>query len=323
MDYKEKYLKYKSKYITLQNMINQNMINQHGGNEIQRFNRRPVREGRTFHIYTTGMDYDRSFERWHMYIRNHIIDNLLQDYDRVIIYHSDVLYYIDEGDEDMKISKMFEHEAHVEQDVMHPKVHSSTFTYLPINFQELDARHHGRDYILFDFAHVIQYILPRKGEEYENLVYIKLYGTEEISAPFHLNSVYVGVIGNENHRNHIIMTGRVFSVRDGIVITYIKKLFDNYHHLFARNEMYVNQPQSVYEPMLARVKKELERIWRERYGGLSNTNGRADFDGVYIPLITSDNSPINMILNLYLEDDIQEDTIYEIVLSEYSHVFFG
>jgi hypothetical protein len=96
MDYKEKYLKYKTKYIKLQNdinminqnminqnMINQNMINQTGGNEIQRFNRRPVREGRTLYIYTTGMNYDRSFERWDMYIRNHIIDNLLPDYDRV------------------------------------------------------------------------------------------------------------------------------------------------------------------------------------------------------------------------------------------------
>ncbi len=323
MDYKEKYLKYKSKYITLKNMINQNMINQKGGNEIQRFNRRPVREGRTFYIYTTGMDYDRSFERWHMYIRNHIIDNLLQDYDRVIIYHSDVLYYIKDGDEDMKISRIFEHEQHIERDVRHPKVHSSTFTYLPINFQELDARHHGRDYILFDFAHVIKYVLPNEGEPYENLVYVQLYGTHRRSAPFRLNSVYVGVIGNEEHHNHIIMTGRVFSVRDGIVITYIKKLFDNHHYLFTRTELYINLPQLIYEPTLARVKKELERIWRERYGGLFNTNGRADFDGIYIPLITSDNSPINMILNLYLEDDIQEDTIYEIVLSEYSPVFFG
>jgi hypothetical protein len=145
MDYKEKYLKYKSKYIKLQTMINQNMINQTGGNEIQRFNRRPIREGRTFYIYTTGMDYDRSFQRWDMYIRNHIIDNLLRDYDRVIIYHSDVLFYT--KNEDEKIAQLFEHEGNIEQDVRHPKVQSSTFTYLPINFQELDARHGGRDYM--------------------------------------------------------------------------------------------------------------------------------------------------------------------------------
>ncbi len=301
------------------------MINQTGGNEIQRFNRRPVRNGRTFHIYTTGMDYDRSFQRWDMYIRNHIIDNLLQDYDRVIIYHSDVLFYTD--DEDMKISRMFEHEQNVEQDVMHPKVHSSTFTYLPINFQELDARHGRRDYILFDFAHVIQYILPHErehsalpqaGEDYDNLVYIKLYGTEETSAPFRLNSVYVGVIGNEDNYNHIIMTDKVFSVKDGRIITYIKKLFDNHHYLFTRNEIYVNQPQLIYEPTLARVKKGLEQIWREKYGALFNTNGTTDFDGIYKPLIISDNSPINMILNLYLEDEfIPEDIIFQIVMDAY------
>jgi hypothetical protein len=120
------------------------------------------------------------------------------------------------------------------------------------------------------------------------------------------------------------MTDKVFSVIDGRVITYIKRLFDNYHHLFTQKDLYINLPQLVYEPMLARVKKELERIWRERYGGLFKTNGKSDFDGIYKPLEISENSPINIILNLYLEDEIiPEDIIFKIVLSKYSSVFFG
>ena len=80
--------------------------------------------------------------------------------------------------------------------------------------------------------------------------------------------------------------------------------------------------------MLARCKKELENEWRKRYRGLFEKiqhpqYGLVDFDEIYAKLITSDNSPITLILNLYLEDEIiPDDTIYSIVMSELTSIFY-
>jgi hypothetical protein len=319
MDYKLKYFKYKNKYLTLKKQI--------GGNELIRFNASPVPAGRTFYIYTTGSAYNKSFERWITYIRDSIIDNILIDYDRIIIYHSDILF--GEDQEDRNIEAMFSYERFVQDDIKHPKVYSSTFTYLSIPFQELHTRHGERDYILLDCAHVIKYILPEEGQQYDNLVCLQLYGQHYPSRPFHLNSVYFGVFGDEGDRyNNIIMTQRLFKVIEGRVNTYIKTLFDNHHYLFTRNELYINLPQLVYEPMLARCKKTLEAEWRTRYGRLFEKvqhphYGLVDFDGVYYPYINGEMSPITLILNLYLEDEIlNEDTVFTVVMDNMMAVFY-
>ncbi len=288
---------------------------QTGGNELTLFNAIPVRGERTFYIYTTGMDYDKSLERWTHYIRNNIIDNILTSYDRIIIHHSDVMFYIDNEEE--KIEKLFSYERFIQNDIENRKVHSSTFTYMPLNFQELHERHSGRNYIILDCAHVVQYVFP--ADKYDNMVYLQYYG-EDPTTPFYLNSVYFGVIGNEgDHYNDLIMTNKLFKVVDGEVTTYIKTLFDNHRYLFTRNELYINLPQLVYEPILTRCKRALEAEWRTRYGGLFNkinhmTYSLGDFDDIYTHVL-KDNSPIILILNLYLEDEaLNEDTIYGITM---------
>jgi hypothetical protein len=284
----------------------------------------PIHGERTFHIYTTGIDYDKSLERWTHYIRNNIIDNILTSYDRIIIYHSDIMFYTDNEDE--KIEKMFSYERFIQNDIMHPKVYSSTFTYLPLDFQNIHERHGGKDYILLDCAHVVQYIFP--DDEYDNLVYLQYYGGGERSPPFRLNSVYFGVIGNEcDNYNHLIMTNRLFKVINGEVITYIKTLFDNHRHLFTTNELYINLPQLVYEQILAKCKRALEAEWKKRYGGLFNKvnhilYGLCDFDDVY-KNVQIDNFPITLILNLYLEDEpLDEDMIYTITMDNMMPIFY-
>jgi len=319
MDYKLKYLKYKNKYLTLKKQI--------GGNELIRFNASPILAGRTFYIYTTGLAYSKSFERWITYIRNSIIDHILTDYDRIIIYHSDILF--GEDHEEKNIEAMFSYERFVQNDIEHPKVHSSTFTYLSLPFQELHKRHSGRDYILLDCAHVIKYILPEEGRQYDNMVCLQLYGQPHPSRPFHLNSVYFGVFGDEGERyNNMIMTHRLFKVMGERVITYIKTLFDNHRHLFTTNSMYINLPQNIYEPILAKCKNALEAEWRTRYGRLFEKTqhpyyGLVEFDGIYNVYILSDESPITLILNLYLEDEaLNEDTIFSIVMDNMMPVFY-
>ena len=296
--------------------MNGNEFIQTGGNELTLFNTVPVRGKRTFYIYTTGMDYDKSLERWTYYIRNNIIDNILTSYDRIIIYHSDIMFYTDNEDE--KIEKMFSYEKFIQNDIKHRKIYSSTFTYLPLNFQELHERHGGRNYIVLDCAHVVKYIFP--ADKYDNMVYLQYYGDGEQTPPFYLNSVYIGVIGNEeDHYNDLIMTNKLFKVIDGEVITYIKTLFDNHRYLFTRNELYINLPQLIYEPMLARCKRALEAEWKARYGGLFNKIKHikydlVDFDDIYNHVLKN-NSPTTLILNLYLEDNaLNEDTIYGITM---------
>ena len=306
-------------YLTLKKQI--------GGNELIRFNASPIPAGRTFYIYTTGLAYSKSFERWITYIRNSIIDNILTDYDRIVIYHSDILF--GEDQEEKNIEAMFLYERFVQDDIEHPKVHSSTFTYLSLPFQELHKRHSGRDYILLDCAHVIKYILPEERRQYDNMVGLQLYGQHHPSHPFPLNSVYFGVFGDEgDRRNNMIMTQRLFKVIGGQVITYIKTLFDNHRHLFTANSMYIDLPQLVYEPILAKCKKALEAEWRIHYGGLFEKiqhpqYGLADFDDVYYQYINGELSPITIILNLYLEDEVlNEDTIFSIVMDNMMPVFY-
>ena len=310
-------------------------ITQNGGGKISYTNPKPPIGERTFYIYTTGMDFDKSFERWDMYIRDSII-NILLDYDRVIIRHSDIFFSLPE---DVKEKKKSAHEPYIKLDAMHPKVYSSTFIDQSIIFDKLDEIHGGKDYILFDFAHVIQYILPPSGEKYDNIVQTKLYGSSDESAPFYLNSVYIGVIGNEDiraqtleddARNYIIRTGKVFSVREGIVTTYIKRLFENHNSLFEKNNLLIQYPNEIYEKVLALVKKQLEVEWRKKYGGLFNkiklvkngTEVEVDFDDIYKSLLASSRTPIVSIFNLYLEDTIySQDVIYEKVLTKYKPDF--
>lgn len=316
MDYKIKYLKYKNKYLSLKKQI--------GGNELVLYNADPIREGNTFYIYTTGMDYGESFEKWTQYIRNHIIDNILTDYDRIIIYHSDIMFGV--ASEEEKIEKMFSRDRFIQNDIEHPKVYSSTFTYMPIKFQELHERHDGLNYILLDCAHVIQYVLPVN--EYDNLVRLQYYGSVATTAPFHLNSVYFGVIGNEDeYYNSMTMTRKLFTVIKGKVVTFIKKLFDNHRYLFTRNELHIHSPHDVYDVILAKCKRQLEMEWRTRHGGLFNKinhkkYGSCDFDDLYKHVLR-DNSPIVLILNLYLADErLDEDIIFMITMDNMMAIFY-
>jgi hypothetical protein len=234
------------------------------------------------------------------------------------------MFYTDNEDE--KIEKMFSYERFIQNDIMHPKVYRSTFTYMPLDFQNIHERHGGKDYILLDCAHVVQYIFS--DDKYDNLIYLQYYGGDKRSPPFRLNSVYFGVIGNEgDNYNHLIMTNRLFKVINGEVITYIKTLFDNYHHLFTTNELYINLPQLIYEQILAKCKRALEAEWKKRYGRLFNKvnhmkYGLCDFDDVY-KNVQIDNSPITLILNLYLEDEpLDEDMIYTITMDIMMPIFY-
>ncbi len=295
ISYKNKYLKYKSKYFDLKNQI--------GGSSIEAINSSltPINDSdNVFYIYTTGIAYNDTFKIWNEYIRDNIIDNILINYNKIVIKHSDILFGLDDAD---KQDKLLRYQKYIDADIKKPKIYSSLFTYMSLEFDKLHAKHNGKDYIVFDFAHVIRYIYK---QPYDNSVYIKLYSSSTHSPPFILNSVYSGVVGDGDMYDISISKQLLFNVNaDGIVTTYIKTLFDKYGNIFKDENV-----QLVFKDALDDCQKKLINEWRPKYSSLATKTKHpykdtmVDFDELYKDMLTDDILDIyKFIFNLYCGKD--------------------
>ncbi len=281
----------------------------------------------TFYIYTTGMYYGVAFDRWNKYIRDNIINNILMNYNSIIIHHSDIIDFIEPYAPQFINKQKYEYivskVAYIEADVDHPRVFQSTFTYNRIDMEKLDGIHNGRNYIVLDIAHIINYIFTE--EKYNNIVSY----TNNPDQHFRLNCIYFGVIGNDVETDELIPSKQnLFEVDHmGNVITYIKRIYENHRDLVESYGTFNYDPHKIYHSILFNCKRYLESIWRENFGGLfvkiDHNFGSCDFDDVYNKIIISDNSPIGIILSLLSNDFVMSiDEITEIVKNDMFSIFF-
>ncbi len=282
-----------------------------------------------FHLYTTGMKYGVAFGRWDEYLRNHIVDNILKEYDSIIIIHCDIIDhvdYMDASDEDkysLKITLASNNMNTIKNDADHPRVYMSSFTFSELPLTVLDEYHHGINYIVLDFAHLMKYIFINP-QYYDNTVSIVDY-----PHIFRLNCIYMGVIGNDGNTDEIIPSKQqLFNVKDGIVTTFIKIIYENHYDFVKEYQDYSYSPQRIYVNILFKCKRILEVEWKNRYGGLfikvHHTYGLCDFDDIYKIYTMSDKSPIGSILNMLMNPEkIQIDDIIRIVTDEMMSVFLN
>ena len=219
-DYKEKYLKYKSKYLNLKNIIG-------GADE-------------TFIIYTSGIA-GIPLEFW--MVGNGILDNTLRlipdRYNKIIINHTEINTKFNSTeliDSDMKRSTSTRNVV-------------STFNSVAFDFSSIEGH---KSYLIYDFAHLFKYID-------ENHVGHYVPGTEKDMEKINLNlvSIYFGGGGSIQWGyemsiliRYIVQKTIFFRVEfDGTVITFVNtiitRLKDKFNELKTRISLYEENPLEI------------------------------------------------------------------------------
>jgi hypothetical protein len=218
--YKEKYLKYKSKYLNLKNIIG-------GADEI-------------FTIYTTGTA-GIPLDFW--MAENGILDNTLRlipdRYNKIIINHTEINSTLSSNkliDSDIKRSS-------------NTRTVTSTFTLVAFDFSTIQE---DKSYLIYDFAHLFKYID-------ENRVGHYVPGTEKDMEKENLNlvSIYFGGGGSTNWGykmsiliRYIVQKTNFFRVEsDGTVITFVNtiitRLKDKFNELKGSSTLYEENPLEI------------------------------------------------------------------------------
>jgi hypothetical protein len=220
--YKEKYLKYKSKYLNLKNIIG-------GADEI-------------FTIYTTGTA-GIPLDFW--MAENGILDNTLRlipdRYNKIIINHTEI-------NSTFSINKLIDSDI---KRSCNTRTVTSTFTQVAFDFSTIQE---DKSYLIYDFAHLFKYIdenrVGRCGVYTEK-------DMEKINEILNLVSIYFGGGGSTKWGpkmsiliRYIVQKTNFFSVEsDGSVITFVNtiitRLKNKFNELKARSALYEENPLEI------------------------------------------------------------------------------
>ncbi len=258
-NYKNKYLKYKSKYQELKKKLGQK-----GGD---------VNE---FYLYTTGIAYtiddtgDNTrdgdpllINYWNSVLRKIIIDKIPEYINRIHISHHDILvneisgtYPIDPE----PIVKRFNEMLQREDIGSNERIATSSFTNQPLNLDEVRTRSH----LVLDFAHIFRYD--------KNIPRVIYNVNEEVPNPYPISAIYLGFIGEEfidngySNRNIIdipLFTVNVTETGENQTTTYIDRFID------LRYDYNVYEPNLFFFNKIKQFKTSLYPDWRAKYGNLS------------------------------------------------------
>jgi hypothetical protein len=243
-DYKEKYLKYKSKYLNLKNIIG-------GADEI-------------FTIYTTGIAYGDISKFWD---QNKILDNTLRlipkRYNKIIINHTE-------------IDKNFNSTELIASDMRSSTLtRNIVSTYTPIAFDFSSIEEH-KSYLIYDFAHLYRYIN-------ENHVgYYALESESGKKNRLELVSIYFAFAGSLNKNDnksilvkYIVQKTDFFTVKeDGTVITFVNTLKiglkDEFNKLEKRYNRIIEDPLEIIIILGNELKNKFFQSEKNKDGELIN-----------------------------------------------------
>ncbi len=293
-DYRQKYLKYKNKYLKLK--------------QIQKGGLGP------FYVYTTGIGYTSGdtlpnnrtgvpqlINLWNERLRARILELLPQYVNQIHFSHHDIL--INEIDdtfptvaEQERMVEVFNELLQMPDMTSDDRVVSSVFTSEPLNFEQVQSTNS----LVIDFAHIFRYD--------RNTVKRVFVG----QTPYNISSIYLGFLGenyNENgFRRWNLIDIPMFNVElDYQVDTYIDK-FIRLDYQFD-----VNNPQEFFANKIRQFKRQMEPIWRGSHQG-----SIAGFDDVF-NLETNVRRFFDFLCELifYSERDITEPEIIPLMMREF------
>jgi len=298
MNYKQKYLKYKNKYLNLK-----------AGSDRA--------ETKDFTIYTTGLadgypgladgysgladGYPGSESLASYWIKpDGIFDNILKlipsNY-RISIVHSDILHLRDEIELETELNGFFGLEDLKKDD----RVISSTFTTAELNF-EVISRQDIKSYIIIDIAHVFLYTSIQK-----QVIYQPYSGDQQTIMP--LNVVYFGF--PPYYISQILLHSTIFRISDeGYITTYIDRLIEIGYPFSVEN------PSNFITQFASRLREDLIKV--TILGEMERRFG--DYDG-------SDrwkeitNTIGHIIMSLLFTDGITPDVMYAIIYDEIQMIY--
>jgi len=259
--YKDKYLKYKNKYITLKNQ---------SGSSLQS---KPL-----FYIYTTGIadwgNLDKLLLFWNKLLCDHVCSLIPPRFD-IKILHSDILLELTYGIGpnhmilDQKVYLTEQINLLLLENLENERIVESSFQTEPLNFREIRGK---IPYLIIDFAHLFKYS--------KDLINISPNGSVKVFQNYNdlelnddgleLNVIYVGYLG-ENQILDSKLSKRYISLLnffrvndDNTVITIINKLL---------NKIRFNQllDQELFDPtdridiIMKQIRRKLQDKFREKY----------------------------------------------------------
>jgi hypothetical protein len=236
MNYKDKYLKYKNKYLNLK---------QHAGAmDIDGAINQPIYDY-DFTIYTTGIAYhcnmdDSLIARWHE--PDGILENILRilplNY-RITIAHSDILEGV-EGEDKQVIEHSLNQYLGDEDPGKDPRIVLSTFTTEELDFNSISTQD-LRSYIIIDIAHIFTYTDIEK---------IVIYNETN----YRLNVVNIG-FPNDLTSQCIFKSDFFRVLQNGDIVTYIDKMIQlRYQHNI---DNLFELPENIITITLERLRRQL------------------------------------------------------------------
>ncbi len=296
-DYRQKYLKYKNKYLKLK--------------QIQKGGLGP------FYVYTTGIGYtsgdilpnDRTgipelINLWNERFRARILELLPQYVNQIYFAHHDIL--INELDDTFpsdsqkrRMVERFNELLQMPDMTSDDRVVSSIFTSKPLDFNQVQSTNS----LVIDFAHIFRYDLNTVKRVYVG------------PTRYNISSIYLGFLG-ENFNSNGFRTWNLidipmFNVQpDYQIETYIDKFIRLGYNFNVEN------PQDFFANKITQFKRQMEPIWRASHQG-----SIAGFDDIF-------NLEINVRqffdflcgLIFFPEEDITEEQIIPLMINQFRHL---
>jgi hypothetical protein len=195
---------------------------------------------KTFYIYTTGIcDWgylDAVANAWNTILRANILRSIHPSFNQIIIRHFDPLIEMGNSNEPMSKSITDKIITEFNGRIVHmdflegtfQREIKSEFIHGKINFNHIENPH-----LLLDLAHIFKYLptIPK-------LIQISgHYGEVDKPHYYHINSVYPGYCGNTSftdygYSNQFIIHSNFFMTDiDGNVVTFIDRLYKQKYHM--------------------------------------------------------------------------------------------
>jgi hypothetical protein len=285
MNYQEKYLKYKGKYLSLKSQI--------GG----------IYD--TFYIYTTGIaewgHLDRSLKLWNDTLCKQICDIIPRNFTKIHIVHSDILKGVPEEKKDEIFANILDK---IEIDlVIDPRIVDSNFQTEPLDFAAISIQ--SNPYIIIDIAHLCKYVQDEFSSHNITRAFIAGAYGEPQGEPMNLNVIYLGYMGGD-----LINTSFFRVNEDNTITTYINKLLDA-----SRFDVF-----DLYDPNL-KVNSIFSNIQRKIWTDLRAKNGNLDKYDRQRNAIEIEMK--KRIVDLIMDTDINESLIIENVRDYIMRTFFS
>ncbi len=253
-DYKQKYLKYKNKYLELKQSVQLKRVQKGGIGP--------------FYVYTTGIAYTvgdsvpnnktgdpELVNFWVQRFRARILELLPEYVDQIHFIHHDILlnevdYTLPTDAQKQVITQRFNDLLQMSDMTSDDRVRSSVFTSEPLNFAEVESR----PSLVIDFAHIFSY-----AEHDVKTVYAD-------SHRYSISSIYLGFLGenylNDGFRTWNLLNIPMFSVQPNYEVeTYIDKFVRLGYAFNNRN------PQDFFNNKITEFRSQMELRWRALHAG--------------------------------------------------------